>query len=159
MSYAIIFFARRDGNLFFRSRPSKKSSFVMDYNLTIIKLTNSFWKLFIYDNRHFNEVVYCTLWLWVATKRKIFVFRFFSIFRFSAKNGGRKMKNGFSSFFAPFCPKFWLFLVIFSKYHNVFSITHSAYLKKMKKNEENPYLEIFGQKFFKNGSNFDDFSR
>ena len=69
------------------------------------------------------------------------------------------MKNGFSSFFAPFCPKFWLFLVIFSKYHNVFGITHSAYLKKMKKNEENPYLEIFGQKFFKNGSNFNDFSR
>ena len=61
MSYPIIFFARRDGNLFFRSRPSKKSSFVVDY-LTVIKLTNSFWKLFIYDNRHFNEVVYCTLW-------------------------------------------------------------------------------------------------
>jgi len=26
----------------------------------------------------------------------------------------------------------------------------------MKQNEENPYLEIFGQKFFKNGSNFAD---
>ena len=102
-------------------------------------------------NKHYNYGL--------QQNKKFFVFRFFSIFRFSAKNGGRKMKNGFSSFFAPFCPKFWLFLVIFSKYHNVFSITHSAYLKKMKKNEENPYLEIFCQKFFKNGSNFDDFSR
>ena len=44
--------------------------------------------------------------IWLAPKRRIFIFRFFSVFRFSAKNGGRKTKNRFQRFLRQFLVEF-----------------------------------------------------